>query len=326
MDFLSIQLSIRDREQLSNILCSLQPDLLTQAIRDSVAAYDPIIRECHNAVDLSGTLLDFENFLTDFIKLSKSASAGADPAASRPSTPNPTSNSRLVPSRPVTPTGIKPRKSGEEARKSLPTVEDYIKLLRKHQSASHRFLHQVVKKDKGLAQKWVVYAKHACSQFQRTDPATSDGGAGAMTSSLQDIFSKVPEGLKQKILDKLDDYSAYTSAHESLSRDRWNSALSEDGHTSSGPGMYLAKWQYLLDTTAITPATAHGPVRCGKDRSVREKAGVGVETMNREAMRGVLETSSKDGPAVPDVALVIDALGPGFVEIIKKQGKEVWDK
>ena len=326
MDFFSIQLSIRDRQQLSNVLCSLQPDIVTQAIRDMVAAYDPIIRQCHNAIDLSGTLYDFEMFLTDLIKISKGSGMDASATAagiSRPSTP------RMM-SRPGTPkpASTPGRKSAEENRRATPTVEDYIKLLRKHQGASHRFLHQAVKNDKALADKWVDYAKGAVSQFKRADPSSKDdGGAGDMTQSLQGLFSKLPDESRKSVLDTLDSYTAYTMALSSTSQDKWSafssSSSSASGGASAGPGMYLAKWQYLLDSTKITPATAKGKVRSGKDKSVREKVGVGVET----AGGGVAAVERKgEGPEPPDVSKIIELLSKGFEDEIRKRGKEVWEK
>jgi hypothetical protein len=326
MDFLSIQLSIRDRQQLSTILCSLQPDIVTQAIRDLVTAYDPIIRQCHNAIDLSGTLFDFENFLTDLLKISKGCELNASTAAaglSRPSTP------KLMASRPSTP---KPspgggRKSAEEGRspKAVPSVDDYIKLLRKHQGASHKFLHQAVKNDRALADKWVTYAKDAVAQFR--GPTKDDGGAGEMTSALQKMFSSLPEEQQKLVLDTLDSYTAYTMALTSSSQDKWSSlssTSSPSATTSAGPGIYLAKWQHLLDSTTITPATAEGPVRTGRDKSVREKVGVGVETAG--GREGAALRSRDDGPEPPDVGLVIESLSKPFEDEIGRRGREFWEK
>jgi hypothetical protein len=325
MDFLSIQLSIRDRQQISNILCQQQPAVVTQAIRDMVTAYEPIIRQCHNAIDLSGTLMDFENFLTDFIRLSK----GSDPAGSRPPTP------KLVPSRPGTPKPGQNRKNAEDGRKSLPTVEDYVKLLRKHQSASHRFLPQAAKNDRELADKWVKYVKHAVSHFRRKDPSPSEekeGGAGDMTPALQQLFSNLPPEQKKLVLDALDAYTAYTMALSSASQDKWNafsSPLLSSSSLDAGPGIYLAKWQHLLNSTRITPATAFGPVRTGKDKSVREKAGVGVETAGnnvKDAAMGRGTLDRMDMPEPPDMEKIIDLLGNGFREEVQKRGRECWEK
>ncbi|KIW06311.1 uncharacterized protein PV09_02776 [Verruconis gallopava] len=318
MDFLSIQLSIRDRQQLSNILCNQNPDIVTQAIRDMVAAYEPIIRECHNAIDLSSTLLDFEHFLTDFIKLSKGSGENTTPP-SQPGTP------KLIPSRPSTP---------KPPQRSLPTVEDYVKLLRKYQYAVHKFLHQAVKNDKKLAEKWVKYAQGALLHFRRKDPSSleeSEGGAGDMTDALNKLFCKLPNEQKDLVARTLDSYTAYTMAVSSVSQDKWNALFSSTASSfrspDAGPGVYLVKWQQLLDSTKITPATAYGPVRTGKDKSVREKVGVGVEAARDKgtaAVNGVLEMMTLPEP--PDVQPVIDLLGAGFKEELGSRARKVWER
>lgn len=228
MDYLSIQLSIRDREQLLAVLCNMQPDLVTQSIRDGISAYDPVIRSLHQAVDLSGTLTDLETFLTDFVKVSKGSS------------------------RPVSRSSTDSRNSATPKR-AQPTVEDFVQLLRKHQGSSHRFLHQVAKNSKELTKKYRDYAGSALSQFRvdnaekgdSSDPSGMHSGAGAMTSHLQKLFSDLPEEAQKQILNELDAHSAYLMALHSSSRDRMRSVLAEDG-TPSGPGIYLAKWQHMM--------------------------------------------------------------------------------
>ena len=69
LQFLGLSASLRDREELSRLICKSHPDLLTQTIREGVSAYDPIIRKVHQSVDLSTTCLDLENFLKDFFSL-----------------------------------------------------------------------------------------------------------------------------------------------------------------------------------------------------------------------------------------------------------------
>jgi hypothetical protein len=208
-------------------------------------------------------------------------------------------------------------------------VEDYIKLLRKHQSASHKFLHQAAKNDKDLTEKWVKYAEHSVSQFRRSDPATTakqEGGAGDMTPALQDLFSSLSTEQKKTVVDTLDSYTAYTMVLTSTSHDKWNAFNSSSPSLSSaldtGPGIYLAKWQHLLDSTRITPAAAHGPVRTGRDKSVKEKVGVGVETGNKDAA----SANRGDAPEPPDVGNVIDLLSERFKEEIQKRGKKIWEE
>jgi hypothetical protein len=236
MDYLSIQLSIRDREQLLAVLCNMHPDLVTQSIRDGIAAFDPIIRSLHQAVDLSGTLTDLENFLTDFVKVSK----GSSRPVSRSSTDSRNSQA-----------------NSKTPKQSQPTVEDFVQLLRKHQGSLHRFLHQVAKNGKEVTKMYREYAESAVSQFRidnaKEEKASTDlnSGAGVMTPHLQKMFSELPDESRQLISDALDAHSAYLMALHSSSRDRMRSVLSEDG-TPSGPGIYLAKWQHLMDSTKVS--------------------------------------------------------------------------
>lgn len=67
MEYLSLQLAIRDRQEIVRVLCKRNPDILTAAVRQGVEAYTPMIRHVHQAVNLSDTLWDFERFLTDML-------------------------------------------------------------------------------------------------------------------------------------------------------------------------------------------------------------------------------------------------------------------
>ena len=113
LEYLAIELAIRDREQLVRVFCHSSPDLFISSIRAIVPAYDQIIRALHNAADLSDGVSDFEAFLNDLIKVST----------------------------------IQGKAKGNH---NTPSVEDYCQLLRKHQGSSHKFIHQVLKKSKDL--------------------------------------------------------------------------------------------------------------------------------------------------------------------------------
>lgn len=67
MEYLSLQLAIRDRTEIVRVMCKRNPDILTAAVRQGVEAYTPMIRHVHQAVNLSDTLWDFERFLTDML-------------------------------------------------------------------------------------------------------------------------------------------------------------------------------------------------------------------------------------------------------------------
>jgi hypothetical protein len=304
LEYYSTHLSIRDRDELTKILCRLQPDLLTQAIREVVAAYDPIIRAIHNAVDLSGSLTDLENFLTDMIKMSK-------------------------PKKPVngdtTPKDVPKSQPGEH----LPSVEDYVTLLRKHMPSVHRFLHQIAKNGPEVAKSYRTFAKEAAAEFR--DPSipdvenatessgleatSSDLAAGAMTAPLSAIFGTLSDADQAELLAVLDRHSSYLAALKSSSETRMRSIIANKSSTDYGPGMYLARWHALIDSTPITPATSIGPLRTG-----REVKG----EMDRKPLKskGTKKGSTKpesdgDVPDAPDISLVVEKLGPYFKEVLK---------
>lgn len=307
LEYLAIQLSIRDREQIIRVMCHSQPDHLTQSVRDLVTAYEPMIRHVHNAVDLSDTVYDFEVFLRDMIKLAKM--------------PDPSSRS----SRP-----------GRGAIQP-PTVGDFVQLLKKHQHSSHKFLHQTAKNGKELTRWFYDYSHQAASHFRQSDAESrstrSDSppnrerhpGAGDLTGPLQDLCASIPAEDRASIAQILDQHSLYLSKlHEAsaarlhavvisppsqnpllTSNDRSPQSASEpssrtaspapmqarsnsaqrdkDGAKSQsgreqaasvategnpGPGAYLARWQNLLDNTLITPAETNGGIRGGASSSV----------------------------------------------------------
>jgi hypothetical protein len=310
LDYLSIQLSVRDREQLSKIICYQQPDLVTQSVRDVVAAYDPILRKVHASVDLSTSLLDFEEFMTDFTKLSRNLNISGW----------------------KTPTN---GDSADKPRPSAPSIIDFVKLIKKHIPASHRFLHQVAKNCPEVTLKYKEYIQSAAAHFrpnpdainpdqQMESPTQPHSNAGSLTSQLQKLYSELPVESRQSVADALDNQSAYLFALYCASRDRMRSALDDDTSAPTGPGIYLAKWQQLLDSTPITPASMEGPVRTGKDSSVKEKGGVGVEqaTKQQASLGGFLD--SGDIPDPPDVGVVAKLLGPKFHEVIVEIGKKQW--
>ena len=152
LEYLSIELSIRDRKEIINVLCHSSPDYLTQSVRELVDAYEPVIRHMHNAINLSGTVGDAEYFIRDMIKLAK----------------------------------IQTDKHGHS---TVPTVGDFIMLLRKHQFSSHTFIHQICKNGPEVTSWYLAWAKTAAWQFRReveTKDEAAYGAAGDLTEPLQE--------------------------------------------------------------------------------------------------------------------------------------------
>ena len=93
--------------------------------------------------------------------------------------------------------------------------------------------------------------------------------------------------------------------------------------STPGPGSYLSRWQALLDSTAITPATAHGPARYGKDadvlnRSAKDVDGAQMEERGRTSKP--MEPARKETSGRADVRPVVDALLGKFRELLGVRG------
>ncbi|KAF2734210.1 hypothetical protein EJ04DRAFT_437544 [Polyplosphaeria fusca] len=278
-EYYSTMLSIRDREELTKVLCKLQPDVLTSATREVVAAFDPVIREVHNAVNLSDTVTDAENFITDLIKISKPKRSGL---GSRP-----TSRTNTEPASAASVTDLEGFGKG-----GVPTVEDYVNLFRKHCTSSHKFLHQITKNAPELANQYLDYAKSCAAEFRIHDsPSTSlenagegnveSGGAGNMTAPLHSLFATLSADEQTELKSLLDHHAKHLTKLKATSHSRLKSIMTPSRPTSSstsskpppspchprgnthGPGMYLSRWHALIDSTLITPATLAGPVRRG---------------------------------------------------------------
>ena len=288
-EYLAIHLSIRDRNQIVNVLCRHQPDLLTSAIKDVVAAYDPIIRAVHNAVDLSGGVADFESFLHDLVKIAKVDGKGQAKTAS---------------------------------------VEDFVRLMKKHQGSSHRFIHQVCKNGKELTQWYHEYAGNAAAQYkQKNQPwgENFDTAAGDMTSTLDTLALKVSEEDRSKVLKELDAHTVYIATINATSEKRMKLVIENSTQGKSeltyGPGTFLTRWQDLIDSIPITPAAPDGPVRSGASDSVKEAARIDVDG-SKKGTSTVSKVVEDEKPPAPDVSETVRLLLPGFKEALGKLADE----
>lgn len=291
LDYLSIQLAIRDREELIKVLCHASPDLLTSSIRSIIPAYDPIIRALHNAVNLSGGVSDLEAFLNDLIKVSTVEGNSKD------------ANSRL------------------------PTVEDYVNLLQKHQGSSHRFIHQVLKNGPDLSSWYYEYAVHAARQYRRDSNLTNDDesvdstAAGDFTPKLDSLLSTFSDPDKEAVLREIDAHATYLSTLSASSSQSMRSVIRNistgTSSTTRGPGMYLSRWQSLMDETPITPAMAKGAVRSGRSESVRAATSVDIDG-EKKGDTSKVEEGDTSVATPPDVGETVRLLAPGFKKLLRE--------
>jgi hypothetical protein len=294
MEYYATYLAIRDREEITKVLCKSQPDVLTSTVREVVSAMDPVIRAIHNAVDLSGTVTDAENFITDLIKVAKPKKKSGK--KSRETSKERESN--------------EPGPAADADPSDLPTVEDFVQLLRKHAPSMHKFLHQVTKNAPDLAHDYLVYAKAMFSEFKidTSAPDGGQGGAGNMTAPLHALFGTLAADKQTQLKKLLDQHAADLSLLKDSSRSKLHSIMhppspsaSPSTHTQTagstqGPGMYLARWTSLLNATLISPATVSGPVRRGWQVM---GAGAAVKTGATAAAGGDAAGAGGPSPGAP---------------------------
>ncbi|TKX23538.1 hypothetical protein C1H76_4050 [Elsinoe australis] len=347
LEYLSLQLAVRDRDEIIRVLCKSNPDQLTQAVRDAVSAYEPLIRQVHNAVNLSDTVLDFQNFTNDMLKLAK------------------------------------PEKPADGTEPTPPSVEDFVHLLHSHQYSSHKFIHQCAKNGPEITSWFNDYCHKISESF--AEAASKDSKHGPITDHITKTFNSLPPETRTKVLAEVDAHAEYlkklhdnsaagirrvmtneaatkrspkpassrpssrapsrrpspgsrkpssSSIRSALGRNgdkdegktspsKANSKANDDKKTMYGPGAYLAKWQNLLDTTEITPNKAFGEIRKGKDKSVREASSkdvdgevedVGVDEKEKQKLVG----RTPDAPVVDET---VKALAEKFRQVLKERSE-----
>lgn len=85
----------------------------------------------------------------------------------------------------------------------------------------------------------------------------------------------------------------------------------------NGPGIFLCRWQELLDRTIVTPAMPKGPLRTGKDvKTITAVGKAGSGGAKDIIVPGLLTLDGEDGiPDPPNVDAVRLACGPLFRDL-----------
>ncbi|KAF6826416.1 px domain-containing protein [Colletotrichum musicola] len=282
LEFYAALLAIRDREEIISVLCRQTPDLLTQAIREAVAGMDPIIRAVHNKVDLSDHVKDYHSFVDQLINTSKPRKA----------------------------------KSKDELDPPPPTVEDYVQLLKNNRRLLYKFLHAVAKNCPGVMDQFRKWAKESLTAFHK------EKNGASIETKLGVLFARVPEQEKAKLVPVIDAHAAYLRELDDLSRARMQAIIEGNSSSMAGPGVYLVRWQSLLDETLVTPATPAGPIRHGKEvqGSFPQGKRGSVSSGSGEKIEAVRSQNSAAMPEAPDVTPVVEAVGPLFRQMIATVG------
>jgi hypothetical protein len=358
LEYYSAALSVRDREQITKVLCRQNPDHFTQALRDAVGSFEPIIRTIHEQVDIREHLSAGETFINDFISTSK---------------PKKRQN------------GVKESEPADLA----PSVEDYVRFLQRNRQLLYNWLHQVAASCPDIRESFRTWAKStvkgafaqdgikpedydlsvpesSTSDILSRTPQTKERvtGAGDMSPALENIFRDLSVDMQKEVIPALDAYAAYLTELEELSLNRMQRVLDNLENTGSsvstsrqssgvntpkqssgastpqqylktntqikarsmcGPGMFISRWQAILNRTAITPASPTGAPRSGKDvkgSSVLGKTGASAPKDSWDS-ESLARQAEADVPRPPDVDAVVRALGPAFravaVEMARRQ-------
>lgn len=341
--WLSAQLSARDRDEITKVLCKSQPDRLTAAVRSAVGTYEPLIRALHEGVDLREHVASVEKFIGDFIETSKPKkvmnAAGAGWKLGK-------------------------TKSQHQQETRPPSVEDYVALLRRNKGLLFAYCHEFAKNCTGLRGMFQQWAHVILDEFKPEPREEADGagaGAGAIDGDLQDLFDQaVPAGKQKEVLSTLDSHAHYLSQLDKLSQERMQRVLDQLGKEASedvkpskisnskssstsskssslsssprisssstpsmsGPGVYLMRWDSLLDDTIITPATINGPPRHGRDVKGEKAQGKTVSEDVKDSdldVDAILSKESRAVPVAPDVREVMELLGEGFRRVVNNK-------
>lgn len=331
LDWLSAILSARDRDEITNVLCRSNPDYVTSAVRAAVATYEPFIRTIHESMDLREHITAIETFMADFIETSK---------------PKKVKN------------GWKFKASKTKAQEMRPpSVEDYVALIRRNKQMIFNYLHQFAKNCTDLREQFRGWAHFGIDEFRQRRESTQSNEqsqADALRNKLQHMYSELPSDSQPDILVKLDAHAAYLSKLDELSELRMQRVLgqlakqgaesentpcfksgssstkssanpsprsSTGGPNMSGPGVYLMRWDALLDEATITPATPQGPVRTGRDVKGRKAWG----KMISDSVKGgwdagaIAREEESVVPDAPNVDIVMEMMGDSFRDLVNEK-------
>ncbi|KAK0644188.1 PX-associated-domain-containing protein [Cercophora newfieldiana] len=328
LEYYSALLAIRDREEIAKALCRQSPDLFSQAVREAVGAFDHIIRSLHEKIDLREHVSAAETFVADFIETSRAKK-----------TANGISNN--------TATAFKE----SQAKTRAPSIEDYVSLFRRNRHMLYNWLHQVASQCPEIRDDFRAWANDTVKVFRQSRrvpyapipeaapgagiDTQRKGAAGALSSNLQALYAAVPASMKSPVLVAVDAHAAYLTALETLSLRRMQHILDDmpeggilavddkledvaSKSSISGPGMFLSRWQQLLDDTVVAPDVPSGPLRSGRDvkGSLAEGKTVSAAAKDGWDPSVLAKLAEMDAPRPPDVGVVVEALGHQFRDLL----------
>lgn len=211
----------------------------------------------------------------------------------------------------------------------IPTVQDFVHLLQKHQGSSHVFIHQALKNGKELSEWYHDYTRKAVGQYKQNSKIELSrvhvAAAGDCTAMLEKLMAAISGDERHIVIDELDRYAAFleslagksTHQMQHIIRASLASDNNKDTKTDGNPGMFLYKWQHHMDQTTVTPGPEGGPPRTGGTDSVKDATAVDVDG-SKPASAIHERARGEEDVKPPDVGNVLRLLGPGFKEELRR--------
>lgn len=281
LEYYSALLSVRDRDCITAAICRTPPDMFTQGVKDVVAAYEPIIRAVHSNVDLREHFDALQGFVEEFIRASK------------------------------------PKKVPGEDDEKMASVEDYVDLLTNHRHLLYKWIHAVASQCPDIWESLRTWANATIIKFRK--PSTSS--ELNIPSILDKLYTSLEPDTRSKVHEAINSHASYLDTLNTISHARMQyliTAADSSGGTTGGPGVYLDRWQALLDETPITPSLQKSAVRHGKDVkhiTTMGKTGVGGKRLERDG--------ASAGVEAPDVRIVVEVLGEEFKKEVRELARTI---
>ncbi|KAL6826016.1 hypothetical protein J3E69DRAFT_280983 [Trichoderma sp. SZMC 28015] len=311
LEYYAALLSVHDREAITSVLCRQPPDLFTQAVKDVVGAYEPMIRDVHSQIDIRYYLEAIQGFVSELIRVSrqkkvKRSSKKKDDDGSS--------------------------KEEEEEEADGASVEDYVVLLRNHRGLLYKWVHDFAKNCPDVWKDFPAWGQDIAVRFRKPDRDGDNGDTlGEKKKGMEELLDEMVGDLdgetREDVLRAVDEHAEYLAAITRVSQRRLQAVIdaadssststaSGSRTTASGPGIYLSQWQSLLDSTIITPSSKEGPLRHGEDvKYVTTMGKLGLGGRRLKGGKGVGEEELK----APDVSVVEEALGDAFRDVIRQR-------
>lgn len=227
IEYLAVQLSIRDRLESIQTICKEKPDLLTPVIQNQMDLLAPLLKALHDGKFDIGHIITLQKaFTADLIKtakITKDHAPGVDDFYTLFQ-------------------GHMPAlwKDLHEGARKCPQLHDAV-----YGWCSASIQH--------------FRSPDAC------EDNTGVPRTGAATDALLGMFDKLPDGAREEVRSVLDGHGAYLGQIRDTSRAKLQEVLDRRCSPGQvGPGPVLPRWHALLDATLLTPNEMSGPVRSGR--------------------------------------------------------------